>query len=85
MFKNFFKTIEKSYTNAEDAHLMGDRKTAIFNNLAIGYVSDVLVYKKASIKEVNIGTSPIKGWHIVETVADPQNKNDGFVICVPTK
>lgn len=83
-FNKLFYTIERLYLESEDAHLGGDRKTVIINNFReLGFLNKILIYKKACVKEVREGMTPILGWKVYTTVVDPKNKIDGFVICIP--
>ncbi|MBR2705290.1 MAG: hypothetical protein IKE91_07460 [Clostridia bacterium] len=80
--KIFFNLVDLNFTNGEDSGLMSDRKSCIFTNAeSLGYFGDILVFAKAQLKEVKRGTSIVYGWVVQETVKNPANRNDGYVIC----
>ena len=78
-----YNRIEKMFQVATDAKLIGDRKTAFIPAGMFGLNGNVLVYRKASLYEVHRGdSSVVNGYIVSETIADPHNKCDGYVICL---
>lgn len=78
-----FRKIRKAYLQATNARLVDDRKTAFISAEPFGRSGQVMVYKKAMLRDVIIGeTSIVAGYMVIDTVPDPKNKWDGFVICI---
>lgn len=78
-----YNRIKKMFQEAADAKLIGDRKTAFIPAGIFGLNGNVLVYHKTSLCEVHRGDySVVDGYIVSETVADPKNRLDGYVICL---
>ena len=77
-----FRKIRRAYLHATNAGLIDDRKTAFISAEPFGFSGEVMVYKKATLKDAIIGeTSIVAGYVVIATVPDPKNKWDAFVIC----
>lgn len=82
LFKRLYSRVENAYETAEDAGLIGDRKSAFISAELTSLSGEVLVYKKSMLNEVHRGdTSIVAGYRVVETIKNPKNKLDGFVVC----
>lgn len=77
-----YEKVEKAYTAATNTNFIDDRKSAFIPAAPFGLPGQVLVYHKAMLCQVHIGDSSIvNGYRVIQTIKNPQNKRDGFVVC----
>lgn len=73
--KYYRQMVENAYNNGKDANLVSTRKT-VFANIS---GKEVLLYRKAMISKVEIGSdSIVKGFFVTDTVKT--EGKDGIVI-----
>ncbi len=78
-----YKKINELFINTPDSHEIGTRKSVILKGWKLGYIANnVLVYPKASLRKVRIGSSAIPyGWTVIDKVYEP-GERDGYVVCI---
>jgi len=79
-----YQTLQYIFNKEENTGLIDDRKSIFFNGPILGLRSGkYLAYPKSEIYECQPGDMAYpSGWEIALTITNPNNKYDGFVICV---
>lgn len=76
---SMYKVVRQLFETGEDSKLIQDRKSVIMDLTTYGY-SQVLVYPKACVKEVRIGSVAIPYGFLVREVIRKPHSLDGYVI-----